>query len=182
MRRFFLLFPVFILVFSCSNSKEEAIEAQQRLHELQNSILQSESELQKQIAVVMEIQMDDSGKMMNDTSDIQLQREIELMNKKYDTFVETIQTANDSLKPVIDMISYEPLNKASLMLVNTYLNVAGTEYKNLLNLIAMPDSSYTEEKHEAYLYTTRELNKELDEALKDFNEASEKYAKKHGLR
>lgn len=182
MKRFFLFLSVFFLMFSCSDSKEEAIEAQQRLHELQNSILQSESELQKQIAVVMEIQMDDSGKMMNDTNDIRLQKEIELMNKKYDTFVESIHTANDSLKPVVAMVSYEPLDKASFMLINTYLNVAGTEYKNLLNLIAMPDSSYTEEKHKAYLYTTRELNKELDEALKEFNEASDAYAKKHGLK
>jgi hypothetical protein len=73
------------------------------------------------------------------------------------------------------------LKDASLELLRSYNEVAGNEYSVIMQLIKLPDTAYTQEKQKAYLNTSQQLNRHLDQAVNKFNRAESRFADAHSI-
>ncbi len=181
MKHIFLPLSLILLLLSCGNSKEQIIEKQQQIYEIQNDVVESEARLQSQIARVMELQMNDTGMLINDTSNMQIQRQMDSMQISYTGFLDEITRAQQRLDNLEPASKDQALIKISETFLSEYKSVAETEYNSLIQIISLPDTAYTTEKHQAYLNTTQQLNNRLDHAVNKFNERMDEYMRRQGV-
>jgi len=181
MRKAAIILFVLLLLMSCNNQKKQAKQYYQKVNELQSMVIDSETKLQNQMVNVIEMQIDDNKKMYNDTSDIYLQKEVDTLHANYDQLISNIRLAQDSLRKMEGMKKFPTLSNASKDFFKSYMEVAQNEYNMLLQLIVLPDSAYTKQKHKAYLNTTKQLNQRLDKTIKEFNEEMNQYSEKQGV-
>lgn len=174
-----LLLPI---VFSCANTaKKQAKQRQERIYNIHQQVIQSEHDLQQQMAKILELQMKDSGILINDTNNYRLQQQIDSMEICYEKMQNIIESSMDSVNKMEDIYENNSLKNASLELLQSYNKVAGNEYSVIIQLIKLPDTAYTKEKQKAYLNTSRKLNRHLDEAVEKFNKTKAEFAKQHNI-
>ena len=181
MRKAAIILFVLLLLMSCNNQKKQAKQYYQKVNELQSMVIDSETKLQNQMVNVIDMQINANQKMYNDTSDIYLQKEVDTLHSTYDQLINDIRLAQDSIQKMEGMKEFPTLSRASKDFFNDYMNVAKNEYSMLLQLIVLPDSAYTQQKHKAYLNTTKQLNQRLDKTIEEFNEEMKQYSEKQGV-
>lgn len=181
MRKAAIILSALLLLISCNNQKSEAKQYYQKVNDLQNLVIDSETKLQSQMANVIEMQLNANKKMYNDTSDNSLQQEVDTLHADYELLLSDIRLAQDSIQKMEGMKEFPTLSKASKDFFNDYMDVAENEYNMLLQLIVLPDSAYTQQKHEAYRNTTQQLNQRLDKTIEEFNKKMEQYSEKQDI-
>ncbi len=181
MKHILSFFTLLLFLLSCGSPTEKVIEKQQNIYEIQNDVVESEARLQSQIARVMELQMNDSGMMINDTGNIEIQSQIDSMQSDYTSFLEEIKKAEQRVEDMEPVSKDHTLIKLSDAFLSEYKSVAENEYNLLMQLISLPDTAYTMEKHQAYLNTTQQLNDRLDEAVRNFNDRMDEFMRRHGI-
>ena len=166
-------------MLGCNRSEKQAGTYQQEVYQINKQVLNKEAKLQSQIARVMEMQMNDSGLLINDTTDLYLQAEIEAMHNQHEELLSSIYSAKDSIQSMQKLDKYPVLKNASNEFLTAYEKIATNEYDMLIQLISLHDTSYTKEKNKAYLITRRQLNAGLDKAINNFNSSLDQFESKH---
>ncbi|MFO8087558.1 MAG: hypothetical protein R6T91_07095 [Bacteroidales bacterium] len=174
------LFLAILLIFpGCNSKNKEAIRQEEKVYQIHQTIIDNEARLQQQIAEVMEIQMDENNSMYMDTSNQQLQREIDSMYLVYEELKTQVAASEKSIRQNNKLKAYPLLLNASADFIDSYGKIVNQEYSVLLQLISLKDTAYTNEKHQAYLSTIRQLNNNLDNTVKQFNKSLDNFEEKH---
>ncbi|MCF8332396.1 MAG: hypothetical protein K9H84_08090 [Bacteroidales bacterium] len=178
MNRIIFTFLFITILIGCDRDKQKAGTYQMKVHKINNHVLNKEAKLQNQIARVMEMQMNDSGVLVNDTNDLYLQTEIKAMHNQHDELLSSIDIAKDSISSMRQLNKYPVLKNASIDFLNDYDKIARNEYSMLIQLISLHDTAYTKEKNKAYIITRKQLNAGLNKAINKFNSRLDEFESK----
>lgn len=170
---------IFLILLSCDGRK--AKQRQERIHNIHNQVLVAENELQQQLSEVLELQMNDSVMLVNDTGNVHLQQQIDSMERRHEELKTIIDKARDTVKNLDELSGKRSLRDASLALLNSYDDIVKNEYSMIMQLIKLPDTAYNRQKRKAYLSTTHQLNRQLNKAVEEYNSAREKFVKEYDI-
>lgn len=171
-----------LLFLCCSDNSGQLCASYRGIFSASEGILLKEDILQSEIDTLMALQTSSPDSISDSLYFLMLDQRISTLWLSHGHMVAAIKEAVDSLDSLEVRLRIkgksphkDPVFHASKKLIWAFDQVAGDDYIRLINLITLPDTAYTEEKHNEYILTGEQLNMVLDHAVANFNELMDQY-------
>jgi hypothetical protein len=144
---------------ACNMEANEAVEYNDRLVEMQGSLLQSVSKLE-----------DSFGEY-----------KAEDMDSSYRSFIATIQSQKGELEKLGHFEGDSTLYIATRELLQEYEDLATTEYAELISYMKIPDSLYTVQDQERSFALLDQVTERRKSVHEDFIQAQKEFGEQYGF-
>jgi len=99
----------------------------------------------------------------------------------YKELLHTIKTSSNKIDSIKDFDNQPDYNNNIKKLFKVYQDVIDNEYKNLINVCYLSDSSITKDTFNYFNFTLNQITEKISKQMKEFNTFQENFAKKYNF-
>jgi|GEM_PF-1408330 len=177
---FFLVSASLLALSSCKPSPQKAEEYFERMMDCQQAVLETEDALIQLINIEMQKTLIDSVSanlpQNSDTSGYAAE-----INVAYDDFCMQIKKSQAQLRDIGRFNNKTELLDAATSLLETYRSLSAKEYKEVVEIVKIPSSLYTNENDNRFLDLTEHIDTTLQAQIDNFTRASKAFARDYNF-
>ena len=172
------LFCYAFCVSSCSNKSSKADNYYKKIYNCTSEIFKYEDTLIGTITAIRELQSKQyfAQKYIPDSNvTINIDRYINNMDKIYNAFLKSIDSAQIALKKLPDFDNDKQLKNKAFELTQTYKNTALNDYQKIIDIIKISPEIYTIEDDTRFQELSDSINVKLEREIDSFNKILEDF-------